>query len=281
MQHIHILLPVHNRRKITERFVRCLERQTVRGFTLILIDDGSIDGTSDMVRSILPDTIVLRGDGRLWWAGSLQRGLDCLRRSRVADDDLVLFINDDVTVAPDYLERALRVMANRRGSFVLSRFKSPGHNAPRETGTHADLENLLFKVTKNSDDINCLSTQGLFAHWGDVRAVGDFHPRLLPHYLSDYEYTLRAHRMGFKCETSAELVIDLDPETTGFHQIDERRFTLFLRKFFSLKSPGNPIYFSTFVWLACPRSRLLPCLIRVWRHAMRTVMQAFLVSVRS
>lgn len=277
----YILLPVHSRRLLTERFVKCLRAQTHQDFHLILIDDGSTDGTADMVRSIVPQTTVLLGKGNWWWGGSLHQGINHLRETAVADSSIILFINDDLTVEPDYLERAARVMADKKGSFVLSRVRCAQETEPQETGTHVDLKRLHFSVPDGPEQINCLSTQGLFAHWSDVRVVGGFHPRLLPHYLSDYEYTIRAHRMGFKCETSAELVIDLNRDTTGFHRIEEKRFVVFLKKFFSLKSPANPVYFSSFVWLVCPSASILPNLARVWRDALRTTLRAFLISVRS
>ena len=275
---IYVLLPVHNRRVLTARFARCLAGQTYRRFHLVLADDGSTDGTADAVRALVPDATVLRGRGDWWWAGGLQQGIDWLRRSKVKDDDLVLFINDDLTFAPDYLARAVDLMRDKQRTFVLSQFVSPRDGSAEETGTRADLVRLTFNTASAADEINCLSTQGLFAYWRDVRAVGNFHPRLLPHYLSDYEYTIRAHRLGFKCETSPELLIDLNRDSTGFHQIEERHFGRYLRKFFSMKSPANPIYFSTFVWLACPPRMVLPNLIRVWRYAMRTLARALIRS---
>ncbi|MCK5537931.1 MAG: glycosyltransferase family 2 protein, partial [Bacteroidales bacterium] len=38
---IYIILPVHNRKKITEKFIKCLVKQTYQDFKLILVDDGS------------------------------------------------------------------------------------------------------------------------------------------------------------------------------------------------------------------------------------------------
>jgi len=48
---IYILLPVHNRKEITEKFINCLNRQTFNNYQLVLIDDGCIDGTVDMIKS--------------------------------------------------------------------------------------------------------------------------------------------------------------------------------------------------------------------------------------
>jgi GT2 family glycosyltransferase len=266
---IYILLPVHNRRVLTEQFVRCLQLQTYRNFRLILIDDGSSDGTSEMVGSMLPNVTVIRGKGRWWWAGSLQRGVQWLEEQHVADDSLVLMINDDLTVEPDYLARALILMKVRPNSMVLSQFGTTG--GPQETGTCADLEHLTFTVAETSSEINCLATQGLFAWWRTARMVGGFHPTLLPHYLSDYEFTIRAHRMGFILETSPELLVEVNHDTTGYHKITEDRFGTFLRKFFSIKSPANPIYWSTFIVLACPARLWARHLYTLWKNSLRRI----------
>ena len=279
---IYILLPVHNRRALTERFVHCLCEQTCEDFHLVLIDDGSTDGTSDMALSNLPGRVtVLKGTGNWWWGGSLHQGIDWLRVAHVDDNALILFINDDLTVAPDYLERAIAVMRDRPRSFVLSQFRSPDGGAPEETGTVIDLKRMRFSAPVEQSQINCLATQGLFAYWSAVRTVGGFHPKLLPHYLSDYEYTIRAHRKGFICETSPELLIDLNRESTGYHKIENHAFVPFLRKYFSLKSPANPIYFSSFACLVCPPSSWIPVVLRIWRDATKTIVRAFLGSVRT
>lgn len=279
MGKICILLPVHNRREITRGFVECLKAQTFTGFHLVLIDDGSADGTAGMVREAIPDVTVLRGEGDWWWAGSLQRGLEWLKENVTDRDALILFINDDVRFAPDYLAHAVQVMAGRKGVLMLSRLRPKGGEV-QESGIAADLKRLRFEVASSAEAINCLSTRGLFIHWEDVQAIGDFHPKLLPHYLSDYEYTTRACRKGFRCETSGELVIESNEETTGYHVIAERRFGAYLKKYFSKKSPGNPVYWSAFVVLACSPLWKVVNLGRIWAGAVRNLIRAMVASRR-
>ncbi|HUK05974.1 MAG TPA: glycosyltransferase, partial [Burkholderiales bacterium] len=48
---LYVLAPVHNRRALTERFIGCLKAQTDRDYRLVLIDDGSTDGTAQMARA--------------------------------------------------------------------------------------------------------------------------------------------------------------------------------------------------------------------------------------
>lgn len=273
-QQIFILLPVHDRRNVTLGFVDCLRAQTWRDYQLVVIDDGSSDGTADAVLEVLPDTVILRGDGNLWWAGSLQKGLDWIQSQAPAGDPLVLMINDDVRFAPDYLERAVAVMADKRDTLVLSRSVDPATGIVEETGVHVDFRRWRFSTASRERDINCLSTRGLFLRWTDARRIGRFHPRLLPHYASDYEYTIRAHRMGLRCETSAQLLVVPDHTTTGLHALPAAGVRQTMANMFSRRSPSNPIYLTSFVFLACEPLWIVPNLARAWVSALRAMVRA-------
>ncbi len=76
MKSTALIIPVHNRRETT---LRCLERlvsQEVMAWAdVVLVDDGSTDGTTEAVHERFPDVIVLSGDGNLWWAGATNVGM--------------------------------------------------------------------------------------------------------------------------------------------------------------------------------------------------------------
>jgi len=262
---VYILLPVHNRREITRRFLACLLAQRFANYHLILIDDGSTDGTAAIVSETIPTATVIRGTGDWWWAGSLQQGLDWLRASDVKDSDLVLFINDDVEFDADYLETATRVIARYPGTMVLSKLRDPVTREVSESGVEADFRAMRFGVARTPDRVNCLSTRGLFIRWGDVRRIGGFLPRLLPHYLSDYEYTIRGHRKGLACVTSDDLLLVMDKKTTGLREFDAGGFATFVKQYFSRRSAANPLYWTSFVLLAAPFPWKVINVLRIWR----------------
>jgi len=83
-ENIYILLPVHNRLEITQRFITCLKAQTYQKYHLILIDDGSSDGTAEMVQENISSLTVVRGKGSWWWAGALQQGYRWLREQNLS-----------------------------------------------------------------------------------------------------------------------------------------------------------------------------------------------------
>lgn len=261
---IQILLPVHNRRATTERFIRCLTAQTYPHWHLVLIDDGSRDGTVEMARALVPDLTVLHGDGTWWWAGSLHRGYRWLRRHGAAQNDIVLIINDDTEFDADFLSAAATVLAGKRRTLLLAQLYDLATGEFVELGAHADWRRLTFTGVTDPQAINCFSTRGLFLWLADMQEIGGFHPRILPHYLSDYEYTMRAHAKGFSLLTSPAVNLRFDSWATGTRKLERQPLLPLLKTALSRKFANNPIYWTSFVLLAC-RARYIPInLVRIW-----------------
>ncbi|MCK9607886.1 MAG: glycosyltransferase [Methylomonas sp.] len=253
MSRLYILLPVHNRRDITEKFIRCLLDQTYENYHLVLIDDGSTDGTSEMVLENLPNTTVIKGSGDLWWAGALQEGYKWLLVN-AKNDDYCLIINDDTIFDNKFLKIGVNLLQTSTASLFLAKCYSQKTKVIIDSGVHVDFRKLSFLQAKEYEEINCLSTRGLFLVIRDFKTVGGFFPSLLPHYLSDYEFTIRAHRKGFILKTDDRLKLYLNEETTGFHTIDSNNLNEYIRKYFSKRNPSNPIHWLIFIWLVCPWS---------------------------
>ncbi len=249
---LYILLPVHNRCEITKLFIDCLNAQSYRNFHLVLIDDGSTDGTEQMVRKKIDNLTVLKGNGSWWWAGSLQQGYDWLKKREINDSDTILIINDDVIIEKDFLAKGKSLLSSGNQSILLAQFRFSADAQPIETGIDADLKHLSFASASSPEKINCLSTRGIFLKWGDFLNIGGFHPRLLPHYWSDYEFTIRANRKGYKCLTSIEVSLLPMLQESGRQDLDYSSFFNLLSSLFSTKSIPNPLYKTSFILLACP-----------------------------
>ncbi|MEW6077399.1 MAG: glycosyltransferase [Thermodesulfobacteriota bacterium] len=274
---VYILLPVHNRREITQRFVDCLKIQTYQNFHLVLLDDGSADGTEAMTRALLdPGKLtVIRGEGNWWWAGSLQQGINWLRRLRPDPSDIILMINDDVVFQEDFLERALAEVQQRRKTLLLARALDESTGIISETGVHADFRYMSFTAADSPENINCLSTRGLFLRWDSLEDIGGFYPRLLPHYGSDYEFTMRALRKGYHLLTDPDVYLIPNPVTTGVRNIAEDTDVQgVLKTLFAKKSVMNPIYLTAFVFLAFPVRWIPLNLFKIWARAGRNIFKS-------
>lgn len=261
---IYVLLPVHNRRDITVGFVEGLLAQSDQGFHLVLVDDGSTDGTADAVRALLPGATVIRGTGSWWWAGCLQEAFDWLRDRPAAPGDIVLIINDDTRFRPDFLARARPVVARHPRSLLLAQLYSQATGEFLEAGVRVDWRRLTFRRVKDVRRANCFSTRGLFFRRAELAALGGFHRRLLPHYQSDYAFTIRARRRGFVLASDPDVRLALDESATGVRSFTAGSVGEYLRISFSPRTVLNPLHWTTFILLSCPPRRIPTNLYRVW-----------------
>jgi len=278
---VYILLPVHNRCEITRKFIASLQQQTYKHYHLLLIDDGSTDGTDLMVREQIPSgqLTVLTGKGAWWWAGSLQQGIDWLKKSNVKPSDVVLMINDDVIFEEDFLGNGVAFLQQNAESLLLARFYDEGLGKIIETGVKADFRHLNFVDAKESQEINCLSTRGLFLRWNVLMKLGGFHVTLLPHYGSDYEFTMRAVKEGFTMVTVNNVVLTPDNSTTGIREYEADSFIDEIKVMFSKRCTYNPVYWTSFILLACPVRFMAFNILRVWKGAAFRLIKRLLKSI--
>lgn len=246
---LYILLPVHNRKSITQKWMRCLKKQTFQDFQLILIDDGSTDETDKMVMTYSLNTHIIYGDGSLWWAGALQKGYEYLSVKNLNATDCVLLINDDVEFERDFLQTAINIMHSKNNT-LLKAWSIDKYSHKKWDGyIAANLKKLTFHDVDNDSLVNCASTRGLFLKATDFISTGGFAYKKLPHYLSDYEFTIRAVQQGYKiyCDDTLQLVSD--SKESGYNIIHYQTLRGFTNYFFSVKCPNNPKYLINFVKL--------------------------------
>ena len=102
-----IIIPVYNRRETTLVCLRLLIDQGVTKWARILVvDDGSTDGTAEAVKAILSDAEILYGNGNLWWGGAMRVGMEYAWRMGA---DYIFWLNDDCQPAPGAMAKLLEV----------------------------------------------------------------------------------------------------------------------------------------------------------------------------
>jgi len=274
---LYIILPVHNRFDVTFNFIKCLELQSYKEYHLILVDDGSTDGSEKVADGKIKNFTLIKGNGDLWWAGSLQKGINWLIDNNIDKSSFVLFANDDISFESSFLEVGINLVKNRGGMVSANEVSFHDKNEIIiETGVKANFNNLTFEISKNPDEINCLPTRALFTTIENIVITGNFHPKVLPHYLSDYEYTYRALKKGIKLSTSNELLIQSNPFLSGYRKFSEISFWEFLQKYFSKKSVNNPIYYTNFVIFTSNYIFIPINIIRIWLGAIKNIFSFYL-----
>ncbi len=272
---LYIATAVRNRYEITKNFVKSLKKQTFKDFKLILVDDGSTDDTDKMIKEELPESIILYGNGNLWWGGSLHKIYKYIKKNNLKKDDYILIVNDDIKFENNFLLNAIDIL-NKNPSIIITACGFSSKTKIQKDGAFLyDFKTGIIKLLEPDMEGNCASTRALFMKIGDFIKIGGFHPILLPHYASDYEYTIRAWKKGCKIKSFSRLKYEINDETTGYHRYDNLTKINFIKKIFNKKTAFNPIYRINFIFLATPAKYLIPNLTEQIKRYIKIVVKYF------
>lgn len=240
---------------LTLKFVRSLELQTYTNYVLLLIDDGSTDNTSDKVLEVISDTVLIKGQGNWWWAGSLQKGFDWIKKNALKNS-YTLIINDDLVFGKNFLEKGIQYLNQTNHTFIVA--AAYNENEPN----HLEDCGLVYDFKKNkfiSNDVsvlerlNCVSTRGLFMKTSDFVITKGFKPLLLPHYYSDYEFTIRAKRKyGIDLRCFLDLKVFINTTSTGVEEASFNNLSDYFSKAFSKRNKANPKYTFIYYFISFP-----------------------------
>jgi glycosyltransferase involved in cell wall biosynthesis len=152
-----VVIPTYNRRAILERTLAALAAQTEPDFRIVVVDDGSTDGTWEWLErraatAALPSVVALRQENR-GQGQARNRGL------REVDEELVLFLGDDVIPRPEWIaeHRRAHAAAGEGRSAVAS-------HTPRAVVGFIDWRRSEMKVTPALEMVNREGHQFGFAH---------------------------------------------------------------------------------------------------------------------
>ena len=99
---ISVITAIHNQLAVNQLFFEHLQRYTRHPFELIIIDNGSTDGSAEYFDSV--GATVIRNHANYAYPHSQNQGI------AVAKYDWLAFLNNDIIVSPDWDERLIETM---------------------------------------------------------------------------------------------------------------------------------------------------------------------------
>jgi GT2 family glycosyltransferase/glycosyltransferase involved in cell wall biosynthesis len=206
-----VLIASHNRR---ERTLTCLNSVFAQQFPaglnvdVLLVDDGSSDGTSDAVRQRFPEVRLLQGDGNLFWTGGMRLAFgEALKGSF----DYYLWLNDDVNLYLDALKRLVSLSEALGDEAIVV-----GATQDAETGAHTyggvrhasrwhPLKFASVLPGREPREAETMNGNCVLIPAHVARMVGDLRANFT-HGISDFDYGLRARRLGIRIWVAAGYV---------------------------------------------------------------------------
>jgi GT2 family glycosyltransferase len=211
---------------------------------VVVVDDGSTDGTAESIARDYPEVTVIGGTGDWWWTRSMNEGI------KFAIDDgasAILMMNDDTFFDDHYLETLVKISSENPGAVIGSLdvtreeprriffsgvekmiwWKAKGINYhdgydlydPSMTGLHKSV---------------CLNGRGTWVPVEVFKTIGLLDEKNLPQYASDFDFSLRADEAGIDTYISWDAVNYSYVKKTGSGKpFIRQKFGVYIRSFFS------------------------------------------------
>ncbi|WKZ25980.1 MAG: glycosyltransferase family 2 protein [bacterium] len=266
---VFMLTAVHNQIEYTKKFLKSLDKQDYHNIDVTIVDDGSNDGTYEFIKKNYPKVRLIKGDGNLWWTGSLYRGIrDIVNRS--SENDYILTINNDCTFNRKYVSSLVKVAKNDLKFIVGSCVLDNNTKKVWDAGVNIKWNYLSFSsdYKRNKYDIkhnmlcskifDTLSSKGTLFPISLIRKIGNFDKKNFPHYLSDYDYFYVAKKSGYIPVVSYKSLVMNKIERTGMGDSIKQNmsFREYYNLLFSRKSKVNIVDHFKFVKKHCPTNYL-------------------------
>ena len=250
---IFIITAVYNRKEFTRNYLKALSQQTSKDFKVIIVDDGSSDGTSEMIEEEFPNIILLKEKGDLWWAEATNIGV---RYALEHGADYIMTLNDDTVPRVDFIEKML-LWIEKKPNVLLGAFAVDENNGDAVyggeirsciTGKSTHLIKTLQKEQMHGlHKVNLFPGRGLMMPAKVFDDIGMYDSKNFPQTLADLDFTCRAGNAGYEMYCNYDAVVGIYPEESGgIYLMKKKSFSNYYKHLFDLKGGGNIIRFSIF-----------------------------------
>ena len=202
---IAILMTCFNRKEMTlEALESLFNQKRVEDIdaTVYLVDDGSRDGTSQVVAARFPQVALLRGDGSLFWNGGMRKAF---AEALAADFAGYIWFNDDTRLEDDALHRLVTCATEIRDSLgpaiIVGSTRDPftgersyGGVRKKRSGLRLDF---VPQLPEDDHVVRCDTMNGNFTliPASVAERLGNL-DGAFRHQLGDFDYGLRAMKVG-------------------------------------------------------------------------------------
>ncbi|HOO80221.1 MAG TPA: glycosyltransferase family 2 protein [Lachnospiraceae bacterium] len=205
---IAVLMTCFNRKQQTIECIRSLlNNGTEYHYSFVITDAASTDGTSDAIRAMNEDTIILNGTSNLFWNGGMVHTLDYALKN-CEHYDYVMLVNDDVTFYPNMMQPLLTRLQQTDADVIVGATRD--HQGKTSYGGVKMLSRHFARFALQDpteevlecDTFNCNCI--LMGRDTFIKA-GNLDPAYV-HSMGDYDYGMSIHKLGLRIISSSDYV---------------------------------------------------------------------------
>lgn len=261
---IAAIIPTFNRKEYLKILLSQLQNQNREDFTIeiIVVVDGSNDGTYEMLNNYFPEVHIVKGTGDWWYTKSMNEGFKYAEKFK---PDYVLILNDDVEIGENYIQQLLNGINKLEKNSIIGSIcftlKKPCRVTSSGVRKISRLSGRSITYYKFGDEVDPDKLSGMYLSEvlpgrgtlipTKVLKELNYFDEYFKQYLSDFDFCLRAKEKGYKIYISWNAKV--------FSHVDKTSYSSSYKRF----SLSN--YLSSFVDVYS-RNHILQRIIYFWRH---------------
>jgi GT2 family glycosyltransferase len=256
---LYIVIPVFNRKHFTLECLLSLRKQTNKNFRVIVVDDGSTDGTGQLLAQDFPEVTVLKGDGNLFWTAATNMGVQYALAHGARH---VMTLNNDTLATPDFIEKMYRWAAQKPDALLGALAVDAATGKPVYGGETINwflnsykpvLKTLSANQQTGLHKVTHFPGRGLWIPKKVFDTIGLFDEKKFPHYYADYDFTHTASRAGFDIYCNYDARLLTYPTESGERQLRRKKsLGNYYNHLFGIRGGGNLLNFTKFTFKNCP-----------------------------
>lgn len=274
---VAFVVPVHNNKEDTREFLESVKRLSYPNCKVIIIDDGSTDGTEAMLEQEYLEVILLKGGGNLWWAGATNIGIE--KAIEIGARYVLLGGMNDTIVDREFISALVETAEKSPRTITVPKVYL--HSEPNRIWQAGGVTNWLRggfrhigygetdeRQYDEQREVDC-ATIGILVNATFFKDIGMIDAKHFPLYWGDADFMYRARKAGYKIVYEPKSIIwHKSTSTTKKEERKELSRASLLSKlsyfFTSTRSMYNFSQVIKFYWRHCPKWLIPYALVRLY-----------------
>lgn len=252
INNLAIVIPTFNRKECVDVLLAKLANQVGISINvhLIVVVDGSTDGTFDLLKTKHPNVSVVEGSGNWWWTRSINEGLKVAKERGYSN---FLLMNDDTEIQEDFLTimwnhyqrhenciiGAISVTSQAPHKIFFSGIKSVNWASAKFHRNHKHFELYDSSTMSGVHKSVFLPGRGMLFSKSLLDRIGNFRDDKFPQYYADFDFSYRAYKAGFNVFVCYDAPIFSHVEMTAEGNKSNTSFLKLLKSFIKPMSSNN------------------------------------------